>query len=90
MPAKQNEVTEAIDTLNSMRVIGLLEDLPRFKSDMKQAFGRRPFFCNRNTSPAPAEKRVIPDKDSDLYKKILELTAADCEVYEVAKKIIYK
>ena len=46
-------------------------------------------FWNRNTSPAPAEKKILPDENSDLHKKILELNAGDIEVYEAAKNLVY-
>ena len=89
MSPTQSEVEEAIETLKAMRVIGFLEDLPRFKNDMNRHFGRKPFFWNRNTSPAPAEKKILPDENSDLHKKILELNAGDIEVYETAKNLVY-
>jgi hypothetical protein len=87
--ATQADIDEAIENLKSMRVIGLLEDLPRFKQDMKIQFGRTPIFWNRNSSPASAEQKVIPDENSDLHKKILEITAGDLEIYEAATNMIY-
>ena len=81
------EVQEAIENLSKMRVVGCLEDLERFRDNMKEAFGRKPLIFKRNNSPARAEQRVLPDKNSDIHKRVLELTAGDAEIYQAAKKI---
>lgn len=82
------DTAEAIGNLECFTVLGVLEDLGRFQSDMKAAFGRKPFIFKRNASPAPQEARAIPDKDSAFHKKLLEMLAGDIAVYEAARKTL--
>ncbi len=84
----QHEVDEAVSNLKKMRAVGLLENMDRFCDDMKQVFGRRPIIFKRNTSPAKQEQRILPDKNSALHKKVLDLTSADNEIYLAAKQNI--
>lgn len=81
------EVQEAIENLGKMRVVGCLENLENFRNDMKLAFGRKPIIFKRNNSPAPAEQKILPDENSDIHKKVLELTAGDNEIYQAAKRL---
>ncbi len=85
---QQKEVDEAIDNLSKMRVVGCLEHMDHFKNDMQRAFGRKPLIFKRNKTPASAEQKILPDINSDLHKKVLELTAADQEIYLFSKKLI--
>lgn len=84
----QEDVNESINALGKMKVVGCLEHMDVFQRDMKVAFGRKPLIFNRNTSPASAEQKILPDKDSVLHKKVLTLTQGDQEIYQAAKKII--
>jgi len=82
------EIQQACDTLAKMTVIGCLEHLGRFQSDMKIAFGRKPLFMNRNSSPAPEDKKIRPNEKSDTHNKLLDMLAADIEIYQYAKKLL--
>ena len=82
------EVGEAVENLKKMRVIGCLEHMDKFCTDMKAQFGRKPLIWNRNASPASAEQKILPDVDSDLHKRVLDLTRSDQEIYRAAKQII--
>ena len=84
----QEEVNESIGNLQKMKVVGCLEHMDIFGRDMKEAFGRKPIIFKRNTSPATAEQKILPDKDSELHKKVVALTRGDQEIYQMAKKII--
>ena len=85
---KAKEVQEATEAISKMRVVGSLEHMDRFRHDLKQAFGRKPFFFNRNSSPAPQGKKAMPDKNSDVYKKMLDMTEGDREIYQAALSLI--
>lgn len=84
----QVEVEEAIENLNKMKVVGCLEHMDKFSYDMKNTFGRKPIIFSRNSNPASAEQKILPDKDSIVHKKIVELTSGDREIYQAAKNII--
>jgi len=82
----QAEQEEALKALPCFTVIGFLEELEKFRSDMKQAFGRKPFFLQRNKSPAAHQEKTMPDKGSDFEKNLLRLLEADIEIYHKAKE----
>ena len=84
--ATQKEVDESVETLEKMDVVGCLEHLDRFKSDMKKVFKRKPIFFARNASPAPKDMQLLPDKNSDTYKKLLNQLQADIEIYTRIKE----
>ena len=84
----QTEVDISVQALEKMTVIGCLEHMKRFQSDMGQAFGRKPVFWNRNKSPATTDQKILPDENSDLHRKVLNLTVADQEIYQAAQRMI--
>ena len=85
-----DEVKQAIENLDCFKVLGILEDLERFRAAMKSEFGRKPVFIKRNASPAPQEKKIIPDADSAFHKKLLDLLAGDIEIYNAVKEKVKK
>jgi len=82
----QAEKDEALSRLSCFTVIGFLEELEKFRVDMKHAFGRKPFFLQRNKSPAANVEKTMPDKDSDFEKNLLRLLEADIEIYKKAQE----
>ena len=66
-------------------VIGLLEDLDSFAERMAHVFGRRPLFLRSNKNPAKSATRRIPDENSEFHRRLLDLLAADIEIYRHVK-----
>lgn len=87
-PPSEMERKDALETLSKMTVVGCLEHMDRFREDMRYVFGRKPVLFNRNVSPAPTEEKKLPDENSDVHKRLLELTEVDREIYETAKRMI--
>lgn len=81
-----DDIQETINTLEGMQVVGILEDLPRFKSDMKDQFGRAPILLKRNKSPAGNVTKERPDTQSDFHKSLIEHLQADIEIYQKIKE----
>lgn len=75
------ELQGALTALECFDVLGCLEDLNKFRADMKAKFGRKPYFRKKNTSPAPPDVERKPDEKSDFHKKLLTLLEADREIY---------
>ncbi len=78
---EDNQVSSAIENLKYFSVIGQLENLPKFQSDLKSKLGRKPFFFKRNKSPAKPQDYKQPDENSDFHKKLLNLLEEDREIY---------
>lgn len=80
--ATEQDARLALDALSCFDVVGCLEQLEQFRTQMGRRFGRRPFFPHVNRSPAPHDALVRPDPDSMVHKRLIELLAADIYVYE--------
>lgn len=80
-PPSHDECKQALENLNSFKVLGVLEHLERFRDDMKKSFGRKPYFLKRNRTPASKENYKKPDTDSAFYKKLTSMLEPDMEVY---------
>lgn len=76
------DVQEALNTLEKMQVVGILENLPKFKSSMKENFGRGPILFKRNASPADKIDKKRPDEGSDFHKSLMLSLQADIEIYQ--------
>ncbi len=78
-------IESAVATLKSMDVVGFLENLTHYKSQMKSTFGRAPLSLQRNKSPARDIQEPRPDINSDFHRELLNDLAADIEIYQVMK-----
>jgi hypothetical protein len=81
------DIETSIDTLKYFQVVGFLENIPKFRSDMKFALGRKPIIIRRNKSPADHNQRQRPDKNSEFHKNLVKLLEADTEVYLKTKEL---
>jgi len=85
-PPSQHDVESALDNLRRFAVVGFVEDLERFAHDLATHFGKRPVFERTNKSPAPEGKRRCM-LDRSIREKVVELNAADTEIYIRARKL---
>ena len=81
------DVDAALDNLRRFAVVGLLEDLNRFASDIAARFGHRPAIPHTNQSPVPASERD-QDIDPAIRNRIAELCVADVEIYRRAQQML--
>lgn len=79
--ASAQEAKHAIANLEKFDVVGKLGDLRDFSQQLKTMTGRKPFFYKRNASPASAAEKQSLEPGSESYKQLLELLAADIEIY---------
>lgn len=80
--ATESEARAALENLSCFDVVGRLEDLGGFRDAMKRRFGRRPFFPHVNRNPVAPNKQRRPDTESAFHRTLLDLLAADIEIYE--------
>lgn len=80
--ATESEARTALENLSCFDVVGRLEDLDGFRDAMKRRFGRRPFFPHVNRSPVAPNVQRRPDPASAFHRTLLDLLAADIEIYE--------
>lgn len=80
-PPAEAELKEALANIERLSVAGTLENIEKFREDMKHRFGRKPVFFKRNKSPAAPEAYVRPDPQGEFHKKLLRLLEADQEIY---------
>lgn len=76
------ELQSALENMKKLDVVGTLENLDKFRFDLSQKFGHKPFFMKNNKSPAPKNIIKIPDEESEFHKKLLEALSADIEIYQ--------
>ena len=57
---------------------------------MRSCFGRKPYIIRRNKSPAPNNKKIIPDKQSDFHKKLLIKLEPDIEIYQKTREQLHR
>lgn len=82
---KNKTSNSAIETLKNMDVVGFLDNLPHYKSQMKKTFGRAPLSIRRNKSPAKESQEARPDEHSDFHKSLLSVLEVDIEIYRTMK-----
>lgn len=80
------DVDSALETLEGMSVVGLLEHMDNFQDQMRNVFGRKMLMLNRNKSPAAQGQKDRLDKDSLLHKKLMVYLQPDIEIYEKTKE----
>jgi hypothetical protein len=81
-PVTDQELKTAIANTDRLDVAGTMDNMPAFLSAMKEKFGRKPYLLKLNKSPAPKEKAIRPDEESDVHKKLLTMLEADQEIYQ--------
>lgn len=79
------DVDAALDNLRRFAVIGFLDDLDHFADTMAERFGKRPAIGHTNRNPAPEKSRQRA-LDAALHERIVELCAADMEIYRRAQQ----
>ena len=83
--ASPEEAKQALESLECFDVVGRLEDLPGFGASMQRRFGRKPFMPHVNRSPADGPRGQRPDPLSEVHRKLLDLLAADIEIYRLSQ-----
>jgi hypothetical protein len=79
------DVTAAVGNLERFAVVGFQDDMEGFAAAMAARFGRRPKVPHTNRNPAPAgvrERDIVPA----IHERIVELCAADLEIYRRARQ----
>ena len=78
---EESMVARAIENVAKFDVVGVLEDLGKFKSDVRDLLGASIDIPVRNTSPTPAHQRgkeITPE----IHRKVVELCQPDQVVYD--------
>ena len=81
------EVRNAIRCLDRFSVVGVIERMEDFRSELRFRFGRSPVIPRTNPNPAPEGARLFME-DTDVMARIRRLNRADREVYRHALTLL--